>query len=133
MTPVTRTILVADDEEPIRTALRRLFTRRGWDVVEAADGSEALGLLLGQSGERFLVILSDLRMPGMSGAKLYERLAEARPELAQRIIFSSGDAFTDEARDLANRTGRAVLEKPFDLANLVSMAEQMAERIVGPT
>jgi DNA-binding NtrC family response regulator len=122
----SRSILIAEDEGPIRTALRRLFSRKGWEVVEAVDGNEALGILLGPDGDRFGVVLSDLRMPGMSGMQLYERLLADRPEIAKRVVFSSGDIFTDEARDLASRCGCEVLQKPFDLAQLLSLAERIA-------
>lgn len=107
-------------------ALRRIFSRKGWEVTEALDGHGALALLLSPAAERFDVVLSDLRMPGMSGAQLYEKVAAERPEVAQRMLFSSGDVHSTEAVELARKSGVTILEKPFDLTELV----QLAERIV---
>lgn len=126
MTQRQHSILLVEDEEPIRMALRRVFSRKGWVVTEALDGVEALELLLAPEGERYDVVLSDLQMPGMTGAKLFERVDSERPALARRMIFSSGDIFSDDAQALISKSGCTVIEKPFDLAALVALAEKMA-------
>ncbi len=109
--------LVIDDEPTIRAALRRYFTRRGWQVEEAEDGAAALSLLEAH-GERFTVIVSDLRMPGLSGMELHDRLESGRPELLSRIVFSTGDVASRDAASFLQRTRCAVLQKPFELRML---------------
>jgi CheY-like chemotaxis protein len=122
--PRPRALLV-DDEPVIRQALRRFFVRMGWDVDEAEDGTEALRHLLddddGTPAREYAVIISDLRMPGVSGIELHERLAEARPELLDRLILSTGDSVSSEAADFLRRSSCPVLNKPFELAELRAM------------
>ena len=115
--------LLVDDEPVIRQALRRFFVRLGWDVDEAEDGTEALRHLLGDgaTAREYAVIISDLRMPGISGIELHARLAAARPELLDRLILSTGDSVSSEAADFLRHSSCPVLNKPFELAELRAM------------
>lgn len=117
--------LLVDDEPVIRQALRRFFARLGWDVDEAEDGTEALRHLLGAGDgtpvREYAVIISDLRMPGISGIELHARLAAARPELLHRLILSTGDSVSSEAADFLRHSSCPVLNKPFELAELRAM------------
>ena len=123
--PAHRALLV-DDEPVIRLALRRYFQRQGWAVDEAEDGSGALALLLGDAPQTYDVIVSDLRMPGMSGEELYDRVAAARPALVARMIVSTGDSVSPEAARFLARTGCAVLNKPFEFAELRALVTRVA-------
>ncbi len=125
MTQNQHTILLVEDEEPIRVALRRIFSRKNWLVSEAFDGAQALSMLLAPDGSQYDVVLSDLRMPGMSGANLYDLVRAERPVLAGRMVFSTGDVFSEEAQHLVTRCQCVVLQKPFDLVALVALAEKM--------
>jgi two-component system NtrC family sensor kinase len=128
-TPVAtkRRILIVDDEGTIRHALRRFFQRQGWDVDEAQDGAAALKLLLADAPAFYDVIISDLRMPGVSGIEMHERLRGARPELLRRIIFSTGDAVSLDAAEFVRRADCPVLQKPFELSTLRTMVERLLE------
>lgn len=121
-------VLVVDDEQTIRIALRRFFTRLGWSVEEASDGEAALALIAAERrGEsRFTMVLSDLRMPGLSGIDLYERLRLERPEMLHRLIFSTGDLVSEDAAAFVEATRCTVLQKPFELSALRELAERMA-------
>jgi len=110
-------VLVVDDEEPIRTALQRYFQRHGWVVDEAEDGAAGLDKLLGD-GDAYDLILTDLKMPRLSGIELHDRLARERPKLFRRLIVMTGDVASPEAAVLLARTDRPVIEKPFELAEL---------------
>ena len=127
--PLPRALLV-DDEPVIRQALRRFFTRSGWAVDEAEDGTEALRHLLGDpaagrvAGD-YAVIISDLRMPGVSGIELHARLAAERPDLLRRLILSTGDSVSVEAADFLRRAHCPVLNKPFELAELREMVARV--------
>jgi DNA-binding NtrC family response regulator len=74
----------------------------------------------------FDVVLCDLMMPDVSGMDLYERVAEARPELAARFVFVTGGAFTERARAFVDRVGLPVLEKPFALGDLSRLLRERA-------
>jgi PAS domain S-box-containing protein len=119
-------ILVIDDEPSIRAALRRYLTRRGWVVDEAAEGAAALEKLhAAPPAEGYAVVLSDLKMPGVSGVELHDRLAaEDSPYLA-RLILSTGDLASPEASSFVERTRCRVLQKPYELAVLAEALEAL--------
>ena len=112
-----RRALLVDDEPVIRFALRRFFQRQGWQVDEAEDGEEALARILGQTAA-YDVIISDLRMPGLSGIEMHARLERERPEVLRRLIFSTGDSVSPDAAAFIRRSDCPVLNKPFELAEL---------------
>jgi len=127
--PMTsRFVLVVDDESTIRSALRRFFMRRGWLVGEAVDGEHARQLLLeGETlGGGFHAVISDMRMPRLTGMALHDAVARIDGSIADRFIFSSGDTGDEEAVEFLTRTQCAVIPKPFDLPLLLSMTEHIA-------
>jgi DNA-binding response OmpR family regulator len=132
--PATRSILLVDDEPTLRSALRRFFTRRGWSVTEAEDGERARALLLDGDvlGGGFDAVISDMRMPRLSGIALHDLVAERAPCVANRFILSSGDMGDDETVAFLGRTQRPVLAKPFELAALLSLAENIAATSTDP-
>jgi len=119
-------VLIIDDEPSIRAALRRFFMRRGWLVDEASDGSNALSMLLSAKLE-YVLVISDLKMPGCSGVELHDHVATVAPELLDRIIFSTGDVASREAADFVSRTRCMVLQKPFELRALESIVSRMRQ------
>jgi PAS domain S-box-containing protein len=125
--PVRR-VLIVDDEDVIRLALRRYFQRRNWVVIEADDGDVGLAIL--RTGEVTPdVIVSDLRMPGAGGIELHGYLERERPDLMARLIISTGDVASPDAASFLERVRCTVLEKPFDLAKL----EQAVSGIIAET
>lgn len=122
-----RRALIIDDEAPVRNPIRRFLERRGWTVEEAEDGEVGLRRLLVQDGHGFDLILSDLKMPGLSGLELHDRLLKERPELMARLVFITGDVVSTDVAEFLQKTARPVLEKPFELSEL----EIVVERVVG--
>ena len=114
-----------DDEISIRTAMRRYFARRGWKVSEAPDGATAQRLLDPSASNDFDVVLCDLRMPRFSGSDLYRWLGRHRPEMVDRLVFSSGDVRSPEAAIFLERAQRPVLPKPFDLGELGRIVDEV--------
>ncbi|MFI5235360.1 MAG: ATP-binding protein [Gemmatimonadales bacterium] len=108
-------ILVIDDEPHILHYLRATLESWGHLVETAADGNE--GLERAGAGNPDLII-TDLRMPRLSGRDFYEALRATRPELAERVAFSTGDTIRDDTLAFLERQGRPVLHKPFTLAEL---------------
>ena len=124
-----RRVLLVDDEDAIRNALRRFFSRRGWLVEEAADGELALERLLGGDDPvPYDAIIRDIRMPRLTGEQLHDALLRARPHLLPRCVFSTGDVTAPEAANFLQRTHCQVLEKPFELAQLSAIVDALPPR-----
>ena len=108
-------VLVVDDEPHILHYLRATLESWGHQVVTAGDGAAALETLRGSDWD---VILTDLRMPKVSGRDFYQALTRERPELSRRVIFSTGDTVRGDTLAFLERQGRPVLHKPFSLGDL---------------
>jgi CheY-like chemotaxis protein/anti-sigma regulatory factor (Ser/Thr protein kinase) len=128
MPPRQASLLIIDDEESIRRALRRYFEKRDWAVETATDGSDGLAKIERPDAESvFDVVLCDLKMPGISGQELYSHLLASRPLLARKFIFATGDAGAPDVADFLATAGVPVLEKPFELRSLELLAQQVRE------
>jgi two-component system NtrC family sensor kinase len=119
-------VLLIDDEAGLRAAVARYLNRRGIECRVVGDGNEALEVLRTRD---FDVILSDVRMPGMNGREFLERLREDRPELVNRLIFSTGDTFAAETAALLRESGVPSLIKPFDFQQLEAVLRGKAARV----
>ena len=126
------TVLVVDDETALRDALLRFLDRRGIRGEGVSDGREALRVL---QQRRFDVIISDVRMPGMSGREFLERLQRDRPDLVPRVVFSTGDTFAPDTAALLKESGVPTVTKPFDFAILERVIREVVARATagGPT
>jgi signal transduction histidine kinase len=111
-------VLVVDDEVSIGRALQRSLDPHH-DVVVLTSGKEALARIA--SGERFDAILSDLMMPEVTGMEIYEELCRTAPDQAKRMIFITGGAFTERAREFLDRIPNPRIEKPFAVANILAI------------
>jgi two-component system cell cycle sensor histidine kinase/response regulator CckA len=108
-------ILLAEDEALVRGIAARLLRARGYEVLEASDGEEALALVMENAGAIDLMI-SDVIMPGMDGPTL---LRQARPYLgAAPVMFISGYAEAEFSELLEGETGVSFLPKPLDIKTL---------------
>jgi len=113
-------VLVIDDEAPVRRALRKAL-RSEHDVELVSCAPEALERIL--AGERYDLILCDLMMPEMTGIELHEALRVRVPEVLPHMVFMTGGAFTDGAREFIERSMHTVVEKPIDAKQLLTMIE----------
>lgn len=124
-------VLIVDDEATIRMALRRFFTRMGWHVEEAANGERALAMLILDTRQddipRYALVISDLRMPGLSGIELYDRIKQLHPEILRRLVFSTGDTVSEETATFARSTDCVMLQKPFEFTTLRATIERVLE------
>ena len=120
------TVLVVDDETALRNALLRFLGRRGIRGEGVSDGAEALRVLQQRD---FDVIISDVRMPGMSGRELLERLQRDRPDLVPRVVFSTGDTFAPDTAALLKESGVPTVTKPFDFAMLERVIRDVVTRV----
>jgi PAS domain S-box-containing protein len=110
------TILLVEDERPVRSTVRRLLERHGYKVLEAANGQDALTLVLSRQTEIHLV-LSDMVMPGMGGMELADRVRALSPPLP--VLLMTG--YTEEAITRAGERppDEHIIEKPFTLNTML--------------
>jgi two-component system cell cycle sensor histidine kinase/response regulator CckA len=116
------TILLVEDEPPVRTLARRILQRQGYTILEAASAAEALALVERSAGTVDL-ILTDVVMPGGSGREMAERVRALRP--SARTLFMSGYADDELARHGVLEPGVNLLEKPFSPDALVARVRQV--------
>jgi two-component system NtrC family sensor kinase len=116
-------VLVVDDEPHILHYMRATLEAWGHIPVVASDGAEALAVA---EGDTFDLVISDLRMPRLSGREFYEELVRRRPELAARLVFSSGDTVRGDTLAFLESLDRPYLHKPFSLAELRSLLGEVA-------
>ena len=118
-----RTVLLVDDEDPVRRLAERALTRRGWNVLAAASADDALALARADGTiETISAVISDVVMPGMDGAALVRTLRQSRPDLP--AILVSGYAEAALRRELGG-AGVVFLAKPYALRELVDLLERV--------
>jgi putative two-component system response regulator len=117
------TLLVVDDEEPIRSALRKFLTQQGYEVVTAAGGEEALEILQRQ---RITGMLLDVNMPGITGVELVPQIMEIEPAIALLMLTAVNDATS--AALCMQRGAFDYLIKPIDLGHLGRAIHQALRR-----
>jgi len=108
-------VLLADDEDLVRTTLRLILISQGHHVVEAANGEEAFRKYL-ESTEPFDVVLLDLDMPGLGGEEALRRIRTHHPHA--KAIFLSGGATPPP--------NQPYLQKPFDNQELIRLVREVA-------
>ncbi len=104
------TILLVEDEEPVRKLLRETLEEAGYTVLEASDGGEALSLLA-RSGKKIHLILSDVVMPKMGGRDLADQAASLHPEI--KVLLISGYPETVLTQQDLSQGVFPLLFKPF--------------------
>jgi signal transduction histidine kinase len=114
-------VLVIDDEVMLGKAVCRMLAPRH-DVIALTNARDAL-LLLAQ-GERFDVILCDLMMPELTGMELHAELMLLDPDQAELVVFMTGGAFTNKAREFLDAVTNLRIEKPFNMAALMAIVER---------
>ncbi len=120
--PGLTTILVVDDETAIRELVLKILRRQGYQVLEAANGEEALALCREHSGAIDLLI-TDVMMPRMGGPELVDRLR--KQGIQPKVVYVSG--FTGDTNLSAKNVppGTAFVEKPFTLQALLEKVQEV--------
>lgn len=120
-TKVKRAVIV-DDEEDIRTSIREVLRKRGFEVETADGGQECIEAMENgkMHGVEYGMAVLDIRMPGMDGFEVYKRIHEISPNT--KIIFITAFEFTQQ--DIADKVSNPnvkVLRKPFTRADLLQL------------
>ncbi|MBN9441720.1 MAG: response regulator [Bosea sp. (in: a-proteobacteria)] len=121
-------ILVVDDEEPLRLLVARGLGMDGHACVTAADGAEALDILVAEAG-RFDLLLTDIRMPLMDGIALALAAKQQFPDLT--IMLMTGYAEQRERAKSLEAIVAEVMSKPFTIAELRATVMKVIERSIG--
>ena len=118
------TVLVVEDAQGLRELTKRLLERQGYTVLLAANADEALELFEGNPS--IDVLLTDVVMPGTSGAELTRQLMERRPAL--KVLYMSG--YTEDAivQHGVLKPGIALLHKPFTSETLGRKIREVLDR-----
>jgi len=116
-------ILVVDDEQVIVNLLEDFLKRKGFRVFTATSGSEAV---LQLKNREIQMIISDIKMPGISGKMFYNEIKKHRPELLKRLIFITGDTMGKDTIKFLKETGGYYLRKPFSFDEMVEMIQKVS-------
>ncbi|MGH7537027.1 MAG: HD domain-containing phosphohydrolase, partial [Gemmatimonadales bacterium] len=122
--PAVASVLVVDDEEPIRNALQRYLAKQQFTVFTAASGKEALKQL--HDHDDIALMLCDIRMAGMSGVDIVPLALEASPDLAILMLTAVNDATT--AALCMQRGALDYLTKPIELLELGRTIQRALKR-----
>jgi signal transduction histidine kinase len=125
-TPAARSrVLIIDDDPLLLSAFRRILARHH-EVEAVDDGAEGLRRLLNEPA--YDVVVCDLMMPTVDGPEIYARLASDAPDVAERVIFCTGGAFTRRAREFSESVNNTFLQKPVARDDLLAAIRRVVER-----
>ena len=117
-----KTILWVDDEEIALEVWSQMLQKLGYTVLQARYGYEALEIFKKSKNKISLVIL-DMRMPGMNGCEVYDRLKKIQPQV--KIILVSGYIEQYVLDEFSQRNFNGYIEKPFKLKELSEKIEEV--------
>jgi CheY-like chemotaxis protein len=106
-------VVVIDDDPMVARALAQSLRGVGYRVTVLGDGEAGLAALL--AGRDVDLAFCDLMMTGMSGMDLAERLAREAPDVARKLVFMTGGAFSPRGREFVTRHRGQIVDKPFDV------------------
>jgi len=125
----TETIMLVEDDSQVRKLALSILKRRGYRVLEAENGLQALSLMDDAQGAVDL-LLTDIIMPRMNGKELYDRVSAMHPEI--RVLYMSG--YSNDMFGSDEKTGRNYdfLQKPFSAGSLASKVRQVLDQDQAP-
>ena len=120
--PDSLPILLIEDEPAVMAYVCATLERSGYRVVCANSGAEGVRRL--ETGE-FMGVVSDMVTPGgVNGADVYAWIEVNRPDLTSRLVFITGDIANEKTVDTLRQTGAPCVEKPFRVAQFISVVEK---------
>ncbi|MBS3919289.1 MAG: response regulator, partial [Deltaproteobacteria bacterium] len=120
----SETILLVDDEEPIRNLGEQIFAKYGYTVLKVSDGESALKLYQEKKGEIALVVL-DLIMPGMGGKKCLEELLQINPEV--KVVITSGYSPDGSHKTFLEGGAKNFISKPFNMKEMLQVVREVLD------
>ncbi len=120
--PGAKGVLVVEDEASLRNLLSDALAEAGFLLETASTGEEAVSLL---EIRHFDAVVSDIKMPGIGGRELYLYIQKHHPEIAEKVIFITGDVLSKDTQSFLQITNNRFIEKPFDVDALVAMLNDL--------
>jgi len=114
-------ILIVDDEPVVLELLSEVLGAEH-EIETAGNGREGLAKA-GKGG--FDLILLDIKMPDMTGRQMYEALLARRPEIAERVIFTTGDSVQEDTRLFLDSVGNPCITKPFSIDSVTEIVDRV--------
>ena len=119
----TETILIAEDDDAFRAVLLRVLKEQGYNALAASTAGEALSLAKEHTGE-IQLLLTDMRMPGKTGAELAEELLQSRPDIGLLYMTGYSDA---DILDQHHINDTVQLHKPIEFPQLLAKIREMLD------
>jgi two-component system, chemotaxis family, chemotaxis protein CheY len=119
---MAKKILIVDDSSSVRTVARMALREKGYEVIEAAHGQEALAKL---EGERFSLIISDVNMPVMDGITLLKEIKRHPNYKFTPVIMLTTEAGEDKKQEGRAAGAKAWITKPFQPQSLVDAVSKL--------
>jgi len=119
-------VLVVEDEPSVSRVCLKTLTGEGLEVNIAVNGSVAEDIL---KKTDYDLILIDIRTPVMNGKELYQHISEKHPELAERVIFTTGDVLGGDNKRFLEQSGRVFLLKPFTPDELKAVVRETLRQL----
>lgn len=123
--PVSRRVLVIEDDPANRSAISRAIQQAGFEVYAADDGISGYNALRKRT---YGVIVCDIRMPYLGGKSFFEQIEEVFPNMAGRVVFVTAWAHEEKTRRFLEQTGQPFLPKPYDVQQLTDAVASIARR-----
>jgi CheY-like chemotaxis protein len=120
----TGPILVVDDEAPVRALTQQILQANGYTVETAESGAQALRML---ERRNYSLVVTDLRMPGVSGVEMYHQIEQRWPALTDRVLFVTGDIEGGRGGQRLDRDRVNYLEKPFTTQQLLAAINRILQ------
>jgi len=118
------TVLVIEDEASLRNFVCDALEVEGYTAVSSESADRAVEIL---KDRHFNVIVSDMKMPGMSGQNFYTYVQKYHPQLAEKIVFMTGDVLGRETQGFFKITGCRYIEKPFEIDDLMIVLGELLQ------
>jgi DNA-binding NtrC family response regulator len=120
----TETILLVDDEDPIRNLGEQIFTKHGYTVLKAPGGESALKIYEEKKDGIDLIIL-DLIMPGMGGKKCLEGLLQINPDV--KVVVASGYSPEGTVESFLEGGAKHFISKPFNMKEMIQVVREVLD------
>ena len=120
----SETILLVDDEETVRTVSKQMLEQRGFDILLACDGREALEVFRSHM-DKVDVVLMDLTMPHMNGEETFRELRQLKPDV--RVVLMSGYNEQDVTGRFSGKGLAGFIQKPFGQRDLIQIMQAVFE------